>query len=219
MAKDSRVRLIQHAHNSGTHIARITGVENSRGEFIMSLDPDDTMLPHIAKDSLMAAIIHNVDMVEFLALNAMDETVRLFSYQSPPYIYSDGLTLARLFARHQLNWNLWKRLIRRSVYLKAIQALPNQIRHRRVIYAEDKLHIGVIFLFLKKFYFLKELGYVYYRDNPDNSVSGKLQTKREAWRQLRFVENGLKHLYAHLGNLTYWKTMEAPEGLLQPGVN
>jgi glycosyltransferase involved in cell wall biosynthesis len=215
MLVDSRLRLVQHPHNSGTHMARISAVENARGEFILSLDPDDTLLPHIAEDGLTAALAHDVDMVEFEALSVIQGKVRLFSYEPPPCVETSGLALSQLFARKELNWNLWKRLIRRSLYLKAVNAMPNRIRERRLIYAEDKLHIGVILLFLNRFYFLREIGYVYYKDNPDNSESGTLQSKKEAWRQLRFVEKELKRLYAQFGNLSYEKTMDTPDGLLE----
>jgi hypothetical protein len=58
-------------------------------------------------------------------------------------------------------------------------------------------------LFTKKFYYLKEIGYVYFRDIPDNSESGKHQTKKEALKQLRYVEQGLQCVYARYGNFTY----------------
>jgi glycosyltransferase involved in cell wall biosynthesis len=215
MLLDSRLRLIQHPHNSGTHLARITAIENARGEFILSLDADDTLLPYIAEDCVTAALAHDVDMVEFQALSVVQGAVRLFSYELPPCIEGNGRALATLFARKELNWNLWKRLIRRSLYLKTVNLLPNRVRERRLIYAEDKLHFGLILLFLNKFYFLREVGYVYYIGNPDNSESGTLQSKKEAWRQLRFVEKELKRLYAQWGNLSYTKTMDTPDGLLE----
>jgi glycosyltransferase involved in cell wall biosynthesis len=213
MALDSRLRVVRHDHNQGTHMARSTGVRQARGTFILSLDPDDLLLPFIAEDAVHFAQLHRADVVEFQVLEVLNGSVHLFSFLNPPMIESDGWTLAELFGNHQLNWNLWKRLIRRNVYLRALSALPKGARIRRVIYAEDKLHFGIVLLFTQRFYYLKELGYVYFRDNPDNSESGTQQTKREALRQLRYVERGLHYLYGRIANLTYIRFTGVPEGL------
>jgi hypothetical protein len=63
-----------------------------------------------------------------------------------------------------------------------------------VIYAKHKLHFEPLLLFSKKHYYLKEIEYVDFRDNPENSESGVRQTKKEALKQLRYVERGLRWL-------------------------
>jgi glycosyltransferase involved in cell wall biosynthesis len=42
---DQRVRLIEHARNSGASAARNTGIEAARGDYIALLDSDDVFLP------------------------------------------------------------------------------------------------------------------------------------------------------------------------------
>lgn len=42
--KDSRIKIIQHKENLGTHMARKTGVENASGDYILFLDCDDTFV-------------------------------------------------------------------------------------------------------------------------------------------------------------------------------
>ena len=44
-ARDPRIRLFQHFQNRSTLLARKTAVENASGEYIMFLDPDDTLDP------------------------------------------------------------------------------------------------------------------------------------------------------------------------------
>jgi glycosyltransferase involved in cell wall biosynthesis len=214
--EDERIRIVRHTANAGTHVARITGVENARGLFILSLDPDDILLPHIAEDSLEIALVYDLDIVEFQCLEVFEGVVKLFNFLNPPAINLSGPDLLELFSNHGLNWNLWKRLIRRSVYLRAVEAFPRAVRLKRVIYAEDKLHFGTILLFTRKAYYLKELGYVYYRDNPENSESGVQQTKKEALKQLRYVERGLRFLYKTIGNLTYRRGFIVPQALGKP---
>jgi glycosyltransferase involved in cell wall biosynthesis len=210
---DPRIRIVRHTSNLGTHVARITGVENARGEYILSLDPDDVLMPHIAEDSLLAALIHESDIVEFQCLEVVDGVAKLFTFLNPPSIDTPKLELVELFSNHGLNWNLWKRLIRRSVYLQAVGALPRAVIVKRVIYAEDKLHFGTLLLFTNSYHYLKELGYVYFRDNPENSESGVYQPKKEALKQLRYVERGLRYLYKTIANITYTRWLAVPPAL------
>jgi glycosyltransferase involved in cell wall biosynthesis len=213
MRVDSRIRIVRHSSNAGTHIARTTCVENARGVFILSLDPDDALFPFIAEDALHVAILHDADVVEFQVLEVLNGSAHLFNFLNPPVVKTSGFAVAELFSNQKLNWNIWKRLVKREAYMKALAILPRGAKTRRVLYAEDKLHFGCILLFTRKFYYLKALGYIYYRDNPDNSESGKQQTRREALRQLRYVERGLKYMYRKVANLSYTRWMEIPTGL------
>ena len=54
---DDRVKFIQHTENKGLYLARITGVENSNGEYIAFLDSDD----HVSVDFYRRAIEKAVD--------------------------------------------------------------------------------------------------------------------------------------------------------------
>jgi hypothetical protein len=82
------------------------------------------------------------------------------------------------------------------------------------MYAEDKLHVGMILLFVHKVSFLKESGYISYRSNPGNSESGALQTKEDALDQRSYVERGLQYLWWQIAQRKYRKGMETPRGLL-----
>jgi glycosyltransferase involved in cell wall biosynthesis len=216
MQTDSRIQMVRLPQNMGTHIARITAVENALGEYILSLDPDDVLMPYAAEDSFHCALLNQADVVEFEALQVERSFVQLFAFLLPvSIIASDGFTVASMFSVQELNWNLWKRLIRRSVYLQGINALPEDLRNQRVLYAEDKLQFGMLLLYTRTYYYLRELGYVYYRDNPGNSEAGTTQSKREALKQLRFVEEELKELWPKLSNLSYRKWTKTPTSLTQ----
>jgi glycosyltransferase involved in cell wall biosynthesis len=216
MQTDNRIRMVRLPQNKGTHVARIKAVENAAGEYILSLDPDDVMMPFAAEDSLHCALLNDADVVEFEALQVDRRHVGLFEFLLPvSIIASDGFTVASMFSVHELNWNLWKRLIRRSVYLRGIQALPEDLRNRRVLYAEDKLQFGMLLLYTRTYYYLRQLGYIYYRDNPGNSEAGTTQSKREALKQLRFVEEELRQLWPKLSNLSYTKWTKTPASLVR----
>lgn len=212
MAREPRVRLVRHTTNCGTHAARITGILHSRGHFVLSLDADDELFPFIAEDALHFALLHRVDIVEFHVMEVISGRARQFSFGNPPIIKADGDALSKMFSEQRLNWNIWKRLIRREVYMRALNILTPKIRSKRIIYAEDKLHFGLVCLVANGFYFLKEPGYVYYKDNPENSESGKQQSREECLRQLRYVERALKYFYRTHANISYQVWQANPKG-------
>lgn len=212
---DRRIRLVRHSTNMGTHVARITAVKKARGDYILSLDPDDFISPSIAEDSLTVALKYGVDIVEFNALEVVDGRVKLFAFLNPPDLRATHKQMLDLFRTHRLNWNLWKRLIKRTVYLDALQILTPELTSRRIIYAEDKLHFGLIALQANGYVYLKEIGYVYFRDNPDNSESGTQQTPVQCLNQLNYVDRVLKYLYRQKENLPYLISDEHPTVLDQ----
>jgi glycosyltransferase involved in cell wall biosynthesis len=214
MNQDSRIRLVRHSQNAGTHAARISGVLHARGTYILSLDADDELFPWIAEDAYHFARLHDADLVEFQSLDAANGRIKQFTFLSPPVIQASGDEIMQLFRDQKLNWNLWKRLIRTTVYIKAMNLLPPLFRSKRLIYAEDKLQFGLICLIAKGFFFLKEPGYIYYTDNPENSESGKQQTKDECVRQLRFVERALRYFYMMHRNMTYNIQKDVPGTLV-----
>lgn len=61
--QDPRFRIVQHETNQGIAVARNTGLEHARGEYIYYFDPDD-LLPHDFLQHMMTAIRQaDVDIV------------------------------------------------------------------------------------------------------------------------------------------------------------
>jgi hypothetical protein len=59
-------------------------VISANSEFILSLDPDDEILPHIAEDVLHYVLLHRVDIVEFHVTEVFRGRAKQFSFLSPP---------------------------------------------------------------------------------------------------------------------------------------
>lgn len=63
-AKDARVRVI-HKTNAGLGMARNTGIENARGEYICFFDSDDTIAPDTVEAAVALAERTQADVVTF----------------------------------------------------------------------------------------------------------------------------------------------------------
>ena len=65
-AKDQRVRLIDKKENEGTHRARMSGVEASRGDYIYLLDADDELPPDALSRLRDALVVEpDADMLHY----------------------------------------------------------------------------------------------------------------------------------------------------------
>jgi glycosyltransferase involved in cell wall biosynthesis len=213
-ARDSRVKLVALPHNLGTHFARIAGIAAAKGAFVLSLDADDVLLPEIANRTYEIAAQSNVDFVEFEALESasMDGPFANFSFRPMMLNNGSGIVMREMFAEGQLNWNLWKRLIRRATYLKAMELLGDDCKSQRIIYGEDKLHMGAVFLVANGFVHVQDVGYVYHRAAGENSEGESQQMIGECVYQLRYVERVIKQLYGQIANLTYRIDRATPAG-------
>ena len=58
-ATHSNIRLVKHEVNKGASATRNTGISISKGEYILFLDSDDTLLPDAIKDMLEIIIEDN----------------------------------------------------------------------------------------------------------------------------------------------------------------
>ena len=82
MAKyDSRIRIINNDKNRGLLYSRAMGILNSKGEYLMNLDPDDEL---VAPDNLeyLYEIIkkYNVDVISFGLINLFDNIMKKLDF-------------------------------------------------------------------------------------------------------------------------------------------
>jgi glycosyltransferase involved in cell wall biosynthesis len=194
---DPRVRVFRHRASVGLNIARISAVENARGDYILSLDPNGELRPYIAEDAVHFALLHDADVIEFDALRVCERSVKLSSFLKSPSALSTGDYLVELFGNQKLNWNMWRRFVRRSVYLKALSAFPGNLKITRISHADEKLHFGSILLFTQRNYFLREVGYVYYAPDVPQPLNS------EGSKELAVVEQCLGLMYRTIANANY----------------
>lgn len=77
-AADARIRYVAHPKNRGVTAAKNTGFDHATGDFIMTLDSDDEMVPQAL--SVFAAVLHDVDAnVDAIACNCFDSRTGRFT--------------------------------------------------------------------------------------------------------------------------------------------
>ena len=64
--KDSRIKIFNHSKNLGVYHSRVDSVINSKGKYILYLDPDDMILnPYLFEILYCYYLKYNLDIIEF----------------------------------------------------------------------------------------------------------------------------------------------------------
>ena len=167
MRKDKRIVLIEHEINKGTFITRNDGVLNSRGEYVLFIDPDD-MIAENSLQNLNEITLNytDVDVIQFRAykkrsgfqpwtrgykeFNKIVEQPELKSIM----FYTNG-KLA------QVNYFIWGKLIKRKIMLESIEKLGDYYRNQHMTLYEDVAILFVLLQIAKNYVYVNIYGYLY----------------------------------------------------------
>lgn len=148
--KDLRFKYIS-KENGGTLLARKTGLENSKGEFIANLDGDDIYLPCFLEKMVEKIKEENSD---FVCCNFEDSDTRKISAVENCNFGGNKLQIYLDIREHE-GCFLWNKLIRRSIYADVLFPYIN------LTYGEDDIQVLQIIYHGKPMGFITECLYRY----------------------------------------------------------
>lgn len=196
---DKRVRVFHHETNKGQGVARNTGLDNARGEYILYIDADDSVT-HNYLESLLDGIkrydadvaicnsiwvYHNREVRHNMFINNPD---------LPELLITGEEALERYYFIFKDDFRLrvepWGRIIRRSMIEKN-HLRYQESRHEDVVMGFSEL------LFSKKVMLLNE--YLYYY-NRKNNACDTLERKREYLKDFPYIYLGFKKVLVDHGS-------------------
>lgn len=107
------VRTLTHPVNKGLPAARNTGLEAASGEYIYHCDSDDWVEPTILEKLCNAAVSNEADFVYCDYFLSFEKNERYMG--NPDYSSADEL-LRKGFLGGAMKYNVWNKLIHRSLY-------------------------------------------------------------------------------------------------------
>lgn len=163
--KDNRIRIIKNKKNMGTYHARRVGVENSVGNYIIFLDPDDELAP-LSLGLIYEEFLRSDSEILFFGVEYLPA---IKWYKRKPVIYpelNDKTLLEAFFSKGNVSYacgTLGKAYSR--VFLLQLYSKLNVDEEFRFVYAEDMYLFLAAVLESPKFSNLNYIVYLYYQNN------------------------------------------------------
>jgi glycosyltransferase involved in cell wall biosynthesis len=170
LASEPRIRYWINDKRLFTNTNRVRLVHSSRASWLLSLDSDDELMNQTAEIDYATQLRTGADIVEHKAMQ-IDEGNHLLPwvFKPPPFKEADNETLTKAFLNDEMNWTLWLKMIRRLLYTRALQFLGREVCEIKNALGQDKVHLSVMYRFVRKYVTVDYYGYLYYRNVPENS--------------------------------------------------
>lgn len=185
----SKIRLINHSENLGVFISRVDAIKNSKGNYIIFLDPDD-LFPNqnLLNDLYEYNIIYKEDMIEFSVILQEENYNKIyyplnhrnnhFHNFKEKIIYHPELSNILFFENNSYSdvfcRCLWNKMIRKEILFKTINFLGHEAyKKKHFDFAEDTIINLLNFEFASNYSNLHLIGYMYNIRKDSMSHSNK----------------------------------------------
>ena len=176
---DGRIHVINQK-NRGTAIARQVGLNKSKGQYVIFVDPDDWIEPDTCSklleriietgdDIVLHAMVAEVDGEE--SLDRIQEISNYFNREIPK-IEGPQKMLQACFVDRLFNWSMCMRIFSREVLVQAFEHLPQ----KHCIFGEDMISTFYILSYSRRMSYFHEPLYHY---RIGTGVSTKKSLSRE----------------------------------------
>ena len=192
--KDNRIKIINHVKNLGTYHSRVEGVVNSRGKYIIFLDPDDLFLnPYLFELLFIYYNYFNLDIIEFTTYFQIEESNEIYYPEKNTFnhnhnfkkrfIYQPELSNILFYKPRTKKYSqvicrtVWSKLYKKETILKAINFIgKDYYNNHYIIVVEDTLLNVITFHFANNYSNINVPGYMY-NSNRNTSITGPNPTR------------------------------------------
>ena len=172
--KDERIKIINNSKNHGLLYSRAMGIINSKGEYLMDLDPDDQL---IGKNNLKflynTAKRLNVDFITFFIFY-LPNRIKSGKYFEFNTIVKQPELFQSAFRNDCINdFYITNKFIKKEILIKAFNAFKNKIYGEKWNYYEDNIWSILIYKYSNSSVFVNKNVYCYYSKNTDSEIYNK----------------------------------------------
>ena len=165
--KDSRIKIINNGRNRGPLYSRAMGILNSRGEYLLSLDPDDKYQgPKNFKYLYNRAKKLNVDIVNFVVLYYPSKITseKMGSYYT---IIRQPRLFEECFFKDCIikDYFITNKLVKREVFMQAYKEFEKYVYGVKWHYFEDNIWSILVYKYANSSIFVSRRIYCYYLNN------------------------------------------------------
>lgn len=199
--KDERVKYVEHEKNKGLFQARVTGFENSTGDYIAFLDADDYVSNDFYRELIEKAEETNSDIVfSKLVMDYGEEDKRVYNLFDFPFDELNGEECyEQFYAQEGLNfaWHITpNKIYSRRIWEKAVIEYKKVNKH--LIMTEDFAFSNVVFYYANKVTKVDRVAFFYTKHDGASTSINDLSFKKanknleDLTTSFSFIENFLK---------------------------
>ena len=202
MEKDKRIIFLKNYKNKKQFYSINIGVLNSKGEYILSIDPDDFLLNNILIKAYETVKAYNLDILQFYMLSGMS-LWKNAKYQSG--IICNNSNIRNIYY-YGISRNLPDKLIRKQIFIKSINFMNKNLYYEDYhIHTDDTIFFGLIH-FANTYGFLEQIGYYYNQDqNRKPQLKNNEDKRTKINSDIRSLFNIMKYFILQSDNNTIEK--------------
>ena len=157
---DKRILLINNKKNRGILYSKSLGVRLSRGKYVIVIDQDDIIL----SKNLLSVLYENserykLDILQFKSLIFFEDNKKVkFRPDKKFPEYGSIITQPKLGEiKNYLNYSLgfthflWDKIIKRNIYLKALNFLGEDLVNSKIVQREDHIIIFPLYKYAERY--------------------------------------------------------------------
>ena len=186
--KFNQIQIINHNTNFGVYYSRIEAILNSKGKYILLIDPDDMILnPKLFQELFNYNIYYNLDIIEFTVYLQIEEKKKIvfsknhklshYHYFQNKIIYQPELSDILFYIPNTKNYSsiicrpIWNKIIKKEIFLKTIKYTEKEFHNKYLIAADDTPLNILNFQYASNYSNINLPGYLY--NIRTNSISRK----------------------------------------------
>ena len=168
-SKDKRIRIINNNRNYGLLYSRTIGIINSKGEYLMNLDPDDSFKGKYSLEIIYnKAKSENIDILSFgTFFQVMNKKVFKCSNFNKIIFQPKIFELTFDSNGNIRDFLIWNKLIKRELFIKAYELFMSQVYKKYWNFHDDNIWSVLVHKYAKSMFCSKKVIYIY-KDNTDS---------------------------------------------------
>ena len=167
---DKRIILIKNEKNRGILYSKSLGVKMARGKYVLILDQDDMIL----SKNLLKILYENLekyelDILQFKSSRVFDKNEKIQLKMEKNFPEYDSIIIQPELGKieNYLNnsigftFNLWDKIIKKIVYLKALNFIGEEIYNLKIVHREDHIITFALYKVAERYMRINIDGYLY----------------------------------------------------------
>ena len=158
--KDRRIKIVNNDRNHGLLYSRAMGILNSTGEYLLNIDPDDTLINNNDLNCLYKHLkTKKYDMIVYLI-----KRIAVYERDVKYFKYLDDTQLNRS------DYYITNKIVKKEIFMKAFNDFKEEIFNGHWNYHEDNIWSFLVKKYSKSIKILNKYMYSYKRNNDSLNI-------------------------------------------------